>query len=243
MHRIGKSSIRSAGLIVLSLMLASTLAIAYGGGGGSEGTSGPAGGVEKGATQKDLSVSFGGASPSTETSNVDSFGGSTISRKDTAAIGQTFPDARDADMSRHLDGMGKTLEVLGHRKPQEHGGLTVVRGVPLVTDGGDPVESVTGKPAATHIGGFTPNNGPDAFQRARDGSDPERNPEQAAVHAKVNNAVATAGARLAEVGVQPPASTTPSEAIAAAAQAVSARNFAQMPRYVPSATFAPGAGQ
>jgi len=242
MHRIGKSSIRSAGLIVLSLMLASTLAFAYGGG-GNDGPSGSAGGVEEGDTQKDLSMSFGGASPSTEPTNVNSFGGSTISRTDLATIGQTFPEAKGADMSRHLDGMGKTLEVLGHSRPHTHGGLSVVRGVPLVTSGNDPVGSVTGAPAETHINGFTPSNGPNAFERARDGSDPERNPEQAAIHARVKNAVATAGARLAEAGVQPQPATTPSEAIAAAAQAVGVRNLAQMPRYVPSATYAPGAGQ
>ncbi|BDQ34617.1 hypothetical protein [Pseudodesulfovibrio portus] len=240
MHRIGKSPALSAGLIILSLLLTAAMAFAYGG--GSEGTSGATGGVEEGDTQKDLSVSFGSASPSTEPTNVDSFGGSTISRNGMAAIGQTFPETGGADMSRHLESMGKTLEVLDRAHPRDHGGLTVVKGVPLVTGGNDPVEGV-GAPAETRIGGFTPSNGPNAFERARNGSDPERNPEQAAIRARVERAVAAAGSRLAEAGVQPPAATTPNEAIAAAAQAVGAPNLAQMPRYVPSATYAPGADQ
>ena len=239
MHTTGTSPARAAILIVLSLLLTATMALAYGGGGSEKEA---VANIEDGITQNELSVSFDNASPSTETTNVESFGGSTISRSGMAAIGQVFPEAGGADMARHLDGMGKTLEVLDHGRLRGHGGLTAVKGVPLVTGSNDPVEGV-GSPAETKIGGFTPNNGPNAFERACNGSDPERNPEQEQIRARVQKAVSAAAAQLTEAGVQPPAGATPSESLALAAKAVGATNLARLPRYVPSPVYAPGTGR
>ena len=77
MHTTGTSPARAAILIVLSLLLTATMALAYGDGGGS-GEKDAATSIEDGITQNELSVSFDNASPSTESTNVESFGGSTM---------------------------------------------------------------------------------------------------------------------------------------------------------------------